>query len=69
MFSLRLAFNLVTRPGYTCRCFVIFGTLCESLLINSLALNICFDTETFSQNGVDALSKIPHFCQKAKNFM
>ena len=45
MFSLRLAFNLVTRPDYTCRTIVIFGTLQDwSLLItsNSLALNNCF---------------------------
>ena len=45
MFSLRLAFNLVTRPDYTCRTIVIFGTLQDwSLLVtsNSLALNNCF---------------------------
>ena len=42
-----------------CRITVIFGTLKdESLLINTLASNLCFSYRNMFQNGVDALSKI-----------
>ena len=45
--------------GFTCRITVIFGKLKdESLLINTLASNICFSYTNMFQNGVDALSKI-----------
>ena len=45
--------------SFTCRITVIFGTLKdESLLINTLASNICFSYRNMFQNGVDALSKI-----------
>ena len=45
--------------GFTCRITVIFGTLKdESLLINTVASNICFSYRNMFQNGVDALSKI-----------
>ena len=45
--------------GFTCRISVIFGTLKDgSLLINTLASNICFSYRNMFQNGVDALSKI-----------
>ena len=45
--------------GFTCRNSVIFGTLKDgSLLINTLASNICFSYRNMFQNGVDALSKI-----------
>ena len=45
--------------GFTCRITVIFGTLNGgSLLINTLASNICFSYRNMFQNGVDALSKI-----------
>ena len=45
--------------GFTCRITVIFGTLKDgSLLINTLASNICFSYRNVFQNGVDALSKI-----------
>ena len=45
--------------GFTCRITVIFGTLKDgSLLINTLASNICFSYRNMFQNGVDALSKI-----------
>ena len=45
--------------GFTCRITVIFGTLKDgSLLINSLASNICFSYRNMFQNGVDALPKI-----------
>ena len=45
--------------GFTCRIAVIFGTLKdESLLINTLASNICFSYRNMFQNGIDALSKI-----------
>ena len=44
--------------GFTCRIAVIFGTLKDgSLLINTLASNICFSYGNMFQNGVDALSK------------
>ena len=45
--------------GFTWRITVIFGTLEDgSLLINTLASNICFSYRNMCQNGVDALSKI-----------
>ena len=45
--------------GFTCRITVIFGTLKDgSLLVNTLASNICFSYRNMFQNGVDALSKI-----------
>ena len=45
--------------GFTCRSTVIFGTLKDgSLLINTLASNICFTYRNMFQNGVNALSKI-----------
>ena len=45
--------------GFMCRTTVIFGTLKdESLLINTLASNICFSYRNMFENGVDALSKI-----------
>ena len=45
--------------GFTCWITVIFGTLKDgSLLINTLASNICFSYSNMFQNGVDALSKI-----------
>ena len=45
--------------GFTCRITIIFGTLKDgSLLINTLASNICFSYRNMFQNGVDALSKI-----------
>ena len=45
--------------GFTCRITVIFGTLKDgSLLISTLASNICFSYRNKFQNGVDALSKI-----------
>ena len=58
--------------GFTCRITVIFGTLKDgSLLINTLASNICFSYINMFQNGVDALSKIVNafFCQRAQNFI
>ena len=45
--------------GFTCWITVIFGTLKDgSLLINTLASNICFTYRNMFQNGVDTLSKI-----------
>ena len=45
--------------GFTCRITVIFGPLKDgSLLINTLASNICFGYRNMFQNGVDALSKV-----------
>ena len=45
--------------GFTCWISVIFGTLKDgSLLINTLASNICFSYRNMFQNGVDTLSKI-----------
>ena len=44
---------------FTCLITVMFGTLKDgSLLINTLASNICFSYRNMFQNGVDALSKI-----------
>ena len=56
--------------GFTCRITVIFGTLKDgSLLINTLASNICFSHRNMFQNGVDALSKIVNaFLSKSSKF-
>ena len=56
--------------GFTCRITVIFGTLKDgSLLINTLASNICFSYRNIFQNGVDALSKIVDvFLSKSSKF-
>ena len=56
--------------GFTCRITVIFGTLKDgSLLINTLASNICFSYRNIFQNGVDALPKIVDaFLSKNSNF-
>ena len=56
--------------GFTCRITVIFGTLKdESLLINTLASNICFTYRNKFQNGVDALPKIVNaFLSKSSKF-
>ena len=56
--------------GFTCRIIVIFGTLKDgSLLIYTLASNICFSYRNIFQNGVDALPKIVDaFLSKSSNF-
>ena len=56
--------------GCTCRITVIFGTMKDgSLLINTLASNICFSYRNMFQNGVDALSKIVDaFLSKSSKF-
>ena len=56
--------------GFTCRITVVFGTLKDgSLLINTLASNICFSYRNMFQNGVDALSKIVDaFLSKSSKF-
>ena len=56
--------------GFTCRITVVFGTLKDgSLLINTLASNICFSYRNMFQNGVDALSKIfDAFLSKSSKF-
>ena len=56
--------------GFTCRSTVIFWTLKDgSLLINTLASNICFSYRNMFQNGVDALSKIVDaFLSKSSKF-
>ena len=56
--------------GFTCRITVIFGKLKDgSLLINTLASNICFSYRNMFQNGVDALSKIVDpFLSKSSKF-
>ena len=56
--------------GFTCRITVIFGTLKDgSLLINTLASNVCFSYRNMFQNGVDALSKIVDaFLSKSSKF-
>ena len=56
--------------GFTFRITVIFGTLKDgSLLINTLASNICFSYRNMFQNGVDALSKIVDaFLSKCSKF-
>ena len=57
--------------SFTCRITVIFGTLKDgSLLINTLASNICFSYRNMFQNGVDALSKIGDaFLSKSSSFL
>ena len=53
--------------GFTCWITVIFGTLKdESLLINTLASNICFSYRNMFQNGVDAL--VDAFLSKSSKF-
>ena len=61
-------FNFKT--GFTCWITVIFGTLKDgSLLINTLASDICFSYRNMFQNGVDALSKIVDaFLSKSSRF-
>ena len=56
--------------GFTCRITVIFGTLKDgSLLINTLASNICFSYRNIFQNGASALSKIVYaFLSKNSKF-
>ena len=56
--------------GFTCRITVIFGTMKDgSLLISTLASNICFSYRNNFQNGVDALSKIVDaFLSKSSKF-
>ena len=56
--------------GFTCWITVILGTLKDgSLLINTLASNICFSYRNMFQNGVDALSKIVDaFLSKSSKF-
>ena len=56
--------------GFTCRITVIFRTLKDgSLLINTLASNICFSYRNIFQNGIDALPKIVDaFLSKSSNF-
>ena len=56
--------------GSTCRITIVFGTLKDgSLLINTLASNICFSYRNMFQNGVDALSKIVDaFLSKCSKF-
>ena len=56
--------------GFTCRITVIFGTLKDgSLLINTLASNVCFGYRNMFQNGVDALPKIADaFLSKSSKF-
>ena len=56
--------------GFTCRITVIFGTLKDgSVLISTLASNICFSYRNMFQNGVDALSKIVDaFLSKSSKF-
>ena len=45
--------------GFTCQISVIFGTLKDgSLVINTLASNICFSNRKMFKNGVNTLSKI-----------
>ena len=56
--------------GFTCWITVIFGTMKDgSLLITTLASNICFSYRNMFQNGVDALSKIVDaFLSKSSKF-
>ena len=58
------------KVGFTCRITVTFGTLKDgSLLISTLASNICFSYRNKFQNGVDALSKIVDaFLSKSSKF-
>ena len=56
--------------SFTCPITVIFGKLKDgSLLINTLASNICFSYRNIFQNGVDALPKIVDaFLSKSAKF-
>ena len=56
--------------GFTCRITVILGTLKDgSLLISTLASNICFSYRNKFQNGIDALAKIVDaFLSKSSKF-
>ena len=56
--------------GFACRITVIFGRLKDrSLLMNTLASNICFSYKNMFQNGVNALSKIVDaFLSKSSKF-
>ena len=56
--------------GFMCWITVIFGTLKDgSLLINTLASNICFSYRNMFQNSVDALSKVVDaFLSKSSKF-
>ena len=56
--------------GFTCRITIIFGTLKDgSLLIDTLASNICFSYRNMFQNCVDTLSKIVDaFLSKSSKF-
>ena len=56
--------------GFRCPITVLFGTLKDgSLLINTLASNICFSYRNMFQNGADALSKIVDaFLSKSSKF-
>ena len=56
--------------GFTYRITINFGTLKDgSLLINTLASNICFSYRNMFQNGVNALSKIVDaFLSKSSKF-
>ena len=56
--------------GFKCRITVIFGTLKDrSLLINTLASNICFRYRNMFENGVDVVSKIVDaFLSKSSKF-
>ena len=59
-------------PGvYTCLTTIIFGKQNDrSLIINSLASNICFCYRNFFQNGINTFSKIVDtFLSKAEYFM
>ena len=62
--------NCNFKISFTCRITVIFGTLKNgSLLINTLASNICFSYRNMFQNCVDALSKIVDaFLSKSSKF-
>ena len=56
--------------GFMCRITVIFLTLKDgSLLMNTLASNICFCHRNMFENGIDALSKIVDaFLSKSSKF-
>ena len=56
--------------GFTCWITIVFGTLKDgSLLINTLASNICFNYRNMFQNGVVVLSKIVDaFLSKSSKF-
>ena len=65
-----LSVNCNFKISFTCQIAIIFGTLKNgSLLINTLASNICFSYRNIFQNGVDALSKIVDaFLSKSSKF-